>query len=438
LATYEVDDPSADLADRVLERLSAERRGLARPAGRRWWMGAGAGLLAAAAALTFLVRGAPSTGEIAFTYRAQMPIGGRAVAVGEPGAALSYRVERDGSAQVTQTAGSVFFRVERGGAFTVATPAGEVTVKGTCFRVEVDPMGITSGNIKAAAVGAAAATSVFLTVYEGRVLFANEHGRTELSAGERASARAGEAPHAAAQDSSPAPQRFIAALDAPASDVTREELLRRDRVQRENLARLGDRVKQLEAEAVSGGAKGAEGRKRETYVDPPKEELLDLAKRCRLAWDMPGLDDQKFGNQFDKELSNEERDAASRAAEEWNARTLHDLRGLYVEITGDSRAADVLSANALQEEIINKSADHAQLQQLFQRLSRERAGLAAPPADLKGASPIERYFRLVTGAGDQFEHALGQAIGAKRAHDLHANANGWGTRHGSSYGCPGE
>jgi hypothetical protein len=438
LAAYEVEDPPADLADRVLARLAAERTTAAAPraAGRRRWLGAIA--LSAAAAFGLWFRATPSAGTFTLSERAEVRIGARAVAVGERGAALSYRVSGDGSAHVTQTAGNVFFRVEHGRAFTVATPAGEVTVKGTCFRVEVSPMSIPSGNIKAAAVGALAATSVFLTVYEGRVLFANEHGRAELSAGERASARADEAPRAAAGPGLQAAQRFIAAIDAPGSDITREELLRRDQVQRENLVRLRDRVKELEADAERGGAKGATGRKEETFVDPPKEELLDLAKQCRLAWDMPSLEDNKFGDRFDKELSADERASASKAAEDWNARALRDLRALYVEITGDARAADVLSSNALQEEIINKSADHTQLQALFQRLSRERAGLAAPPADLKGTSPVERYFRLVTGAGDQFERAVGQAIGAGRAHELRAKQNGWGTRHGSSYGCPGE
>src|SRR5262249_13838709 len=180
----------AGFADRVL----AARRAPA-PRRPRWVLATLAAGLAAALVAALWHRGGIEKGTVAVLERTEIPLGRGAVAGAEPGAALAWGVD-DGAARIEQTRGDVFYRVERGGPFVVATPAGTVTVKGTCFRVEVTEM---KQAVIGAAVGAAAMAAVLVTVYEGRVLLANEHGATEVRAGEKARAQAGETPAAVAR-----------------------------------------------------------------------------------------------------------------------------------------------------------------------------------------------------------------------------------------------
>jgi hypothetical protein len=435
LQSYSVDEPPPDLADRVLERLQAERQP---PRRGRAVLGAVAISVAAALAIGLgWPRGRVASGEARVTTRATLALEHRGTAVAEPGATLRWQIAADGAAEVVQSTGDVFYRVERGGPFVVHTPGGDVTVKGTCFRVEVGDM--KRSVWVAGTVGAAAATTVLVSVYEGRVLLANERGRAEVAAGAQAVAAGDRAPRPLDEAT---PQKLVSALDAPTADVTREELLRRDQVQRDAITRLSGEVKKLRAaseeeEAPGGRKRAGEGRE-PTYVDPPKDELVEAAKKCRLNWDTPSLDSNKLGTNSKKlGLSPEEETLANKATEEFNARTLKELRALYTEVTGDARGAEALSATALEQEIIHKSASDDQLRQLFQQISGERAGLRPPSFDPKTAPVAERFFRLVTGMGDQYERALAGAIGASRAHELRTKDNGWGNRHGSSYGCPG-
>jgi hypothetical protein len=70
---------------------------------------------------------------------------------------------------------------------------------------------------------------------------------------------------------------------------------------------------------------------------------------------------------------------------------------------------------------------------LMQRVSRERAGLDRPPADLSKASPLERLMRAYLALGDQTEAALARRIGPDRAREI--RGDGWGSRTELS-GCP--
>src|SRR5262249_4079449 len=159
-----------------------------------WWVGVA--LVATAAVIALALRAspvAPSTGERITAARETLPLGGRGLAVAEPGSALGWRVDA-GAARIEPSAGDVGYRAEKGGPFVVRTPAGEVRVRGTCFRVEVDPM--KKGFLQMGA-GAAMATAVLVTVYEGKVILANEKGQTALAAGQQARVASGESPSAA-------------------------------------------------------------------------------------------------------------------------------------------------------------------------------------------------------------------------------------------------
>jgi hypothetical protein len=426
--------PPAGFADRVLLARAAEGRQAPR-AGRRVVLGAVAAVLVASLAIGLRLRssddahGAASPGE-----RASIALASRGVAVMAPGAELRWKIEH-GRAELEQPRGNVFYRVERGGAFVVHTPAGTVEVRGTCFSVEVGDMKIGRQGIIGATVGAALAGSVVVAVYEGRVSYANEHGQVTLGAGERAAATAGAAPRTL-----PEAQASAAAVAGPApATLTRDELVKRAEAQQLELAALRGRLHTFEAQGGASGASGAAGPNDRGYLNPTKEELAELAKECKLRWDEPkiGINPTTVGPERATEmgLSDDERQAMNRVTAEFNTRLIAELRGLYVELTGDTAGADGLSPGSLIEEIEEKSP-HADVQAAYQRLARERAGLQAAPADARGLSPIERLMRLRTGAGDRYEKDLGGALGPELAHRLREDKGGWGSRHSSSYGCP--
>jgi ferric-dicitrate binding protein FerR (iron transport regulator) len=432
-------EPPAGFADRVMAARDANAQKSPR---RRLRALLGAALLVGSAAAWLLAaRAGDAAGEVALDGRASVKIGRRGVAVGEAGARLQYRVH-NGDARVRQAAGNVFYRVEHGGPFVVSTPAGEVTVQGTCFRVEVEPMpmkGIERKSMVAAGVGAIAAATILVTVYEGRVLLANEHGKTVLSAGEQAGARSGEAP-APAHDAVAQNHDAVAQNSAPpAEGITREQLLARDQQQRAELDKLRVRVHELEGAAPAGGK--AAGKDDRPFFEPDKEELQAMARDCKLKWDNPtiGLNPPTLSARRASTLglSDQERVEIDRVSAEENARVLKELRALYVEVTGDKAGAESLAPQAMENEIMSKSPE-AVVQQTFYKLSHERAGLQAAPADLRGAPASERLMRLMTGLGDDYEQRLGAAIGPDRAHQLRAENNGWDSRNRSMVGCPGE
>lgn len=172
-----VDRPPPDFADRVIARHEAARHAATRR--RRITLAALA--LAAAAALLLLAQPDPSAdGAHEATTRTTLTLPARGLAVAEPGAALRWHTA--GAMRVEQTRGRIFYRIDDG-PLTVATPAGDITVRGTCFTVEVDPM---PSRLKTAALGALAGAAVTVAVYEGRVALQNDRGTLELAAGDHA------------------------------------------------------------------------------------------------------------------------------------------------------------------------------------------------------------------------------------------------------------
>ena len=148
-----------------------------------------------------------SNGQATLTANEEVHLAGRAIAVGQSDAKLTWNVDSAGAAVVEQSSGRVFYRVnrsERGAPFVVRTPGGDVRVLGTCFSVEIDPMTTTQqlsmwNKGKLAAAGAVAGAvltgAVMVTVFEGKVdLDSSEGTRLELSAGDAALSSAGRAP----------------------------------------------------------------------------------------------------------------------------------------------------------------------------------------------------------------------------------------------------
>ncbi len=193
LLAYAVPDTPAGLENRLIGALKDRGAipGEKAPGGRRSRLVAAVSLAAIAAvvAVVFLVRLGGRGGDRIMVERVTTPsiirISDRAVAMAEPGAELGYRVEDHGFVRVVQRLGTVTYRVE-GVAMEVETPAGEVSVQGTCFRVEVNEASSGEG---------APPHTLSVAVHAGRVAVENSGERLVLKEGERGAVRsAGAAP----------------------------------------------------------------------------------------------------------------------------------------------------------------------------------------------------------------------------------------------------
>ncbi len=450
LARWSPPGPPAGFAERVVAAGAADA-GTPRPeTGRRprWPLLVAGGAVAAALAM-FAWPASPlpdvAVATRSYATRETVALGGRGVAVVEPGAALGWQRNVGGLA-VQQSSGDVFYRVDRaeGAPFVVNTPAGDVRVTGTCFRVEVRPM-LPKSSLIGAAAGAAVATIAVVTVYEGKVLVASPSGKAEVQAGERVTLDDRPPMPAPDMPGQPGPQVAIAVPSEPSSTITREELLVRDKAQREQIAALSTRLKQLEDAVVAGGPvvkkRPVIGGEDGNWVDPTPEELADLAKECGVKIDLPAI----FRGQ-PMQVSSETAEALGITPEElaqvnqvfvdlaasWHAR----VRALYIEATGDVQGADQLSSHGMGEELQDKAIPGEQ-QALQRKLSYERAGLLKPPTDLSKASPYERYFRSFAALGEEAERLIAARIGAEKAHALRTQNNGWPMKMGIA-GCADE
>lgn len=419
--------PPADFADRVL----AARDATAPPPHRALRLRLIGGLAAAAtaAAVAVAIMRPPhraATGTLVASQRTTAVLGDRGLAVAEPEAELAWHIDDHGVADLVQHNGNVFYRVERGEAFVVHTPAGDVRVTGTCFRIEVTPMTSHQKLLLAGVAGAALATTVLVTVYEGHVIAETRSARTELGAGASATLGGdGEAIVAGA----------TLATSSDDAHATREQLLARARQQEIQLITLRARLARLEKTASAAGAEPHDGPEPgRLWHDPSPDRLAGWAAECHVRSDEPSLDRFSPLKEADTErgIQASELDGYNAAIGEMAKQWKDLVRGLYVETTGDAAGADTLSVEAMRREIEDKSP-RGEPELLRQRLSQERAGLAAPPADLSKTSPFERLLRAFVQLGDQSEAALGKRLGAERAHAI--RGEGWGSRTDSS-GCP--
>jgi hypothetical protein len=308
--------------------------------------------------------------------------------------------------------------------------------------VEVIPMKPSKASVLGAAAGAVIATAAVVTVYEGNVLVASPAGKAEVKAGERATLDG--APPLPSTVGGPPIALTVPA--EPSANITRDELLVRDKAQRDQIAALSTRLKDLEGAMAAGGGvvkrKHPGGPEDDTgYVDPSKEDLLALSKQCGLKIDLPAMV-RGEGQTINPEtaeavgLSAEEVAQANQVFNDLKQSWLVRVRGWYVEATGDHQGADQLSAHAMAEELRDKAAP-GEPEALQKRISYERAGLLPVPTDLSRTSPFERYYRAFVDFGNETERTLAAKIGAEKAHAVRAENGGWGMRM-SVAGCSDE
>lgn len=439
LGGYEVPAPPEGFADRVMAEAAPARAPATRS--RAPWL-IGASVAAAAAAAIALWPAAPVVGELSATERTEVELADRGVAVAEAGADLAWTVEGE-SADVEQPAGDVFYRVEPSERFVVHTPAGDVSVRGTCFRVEVSDMNVSPQLYVGAAVGALVAGSVAVTVYEGEVDVRNDHGEVSLAAGERSVLTPSEAPSAPAEatdrpELSGEPARSeaptaeeIDAMDTDALRARLRTLSSRDREQAHEIERLRGLIEDADLQADAG---------RGHFFPASREQLQQWAEACQLRLDQPpvmGMEPGRLGDHRETlGLSAEEAEVVQEAIEHVHASLTEDLRALYVEATGDVAGASQLSPRAMLAEIQDKASQAERDRRIMNLIARERAGLATPPPPDAELSPTERAVRRYARVGDDFQRRLAQSLGPQRAHELRAQEGGWPWSHSIFSGCP--
>src|SRR5436853_247867 len=77
---------------------------------------------------------------------------------------------------------------------------------------------------------------------------------------------------------------------------------------------------------------------------------------------------------------------------ELHKRWAERVRAIYIDVVGEAGADSTLSAQAMEQEIEDKSPGDER-SAIQARIAQERAGLVAPPADWSPASPVERPVR---------------------------------------------
>lgn len=182
----------------------------------------------------------------------------------------------------------------------------------------------------------------------------------------------------------------------------------------------------------------------EDWFDPSPETLKRLADRCEVRMDSPpilGTDlpvlDGKEGKRLG--LSSEETTGVNNVLASLQKQWREQVVTLYIEATGDQDGAQTMSIHAMGNEIADKALPGEQ-EMVLKKLSHERAGLLPVPTDFSQMSPYERYMRLFSSFGDQFESALTPILGPERARSFRAGGRGQGigAMRAGMGGCPDE
>ena len=177
------------------------------------------------------------------------------------------------------------------------------------------------------------------------------------------------------------------------------------------------------------------------WFDPSPDTLRDFADECRVRYDVPpvtAIEPVAIGEQMASEigLDASEREIINRVLRVMHERWMQTVRALYIEATGDTSGAEVLSPQSMGQELQEKSVPGEEAR-VRQRIAQERAGLAEPPTDWQKESALSRYYRSLGRLGDEMEALLGSEIGVQRARQLRERTHGWGQQE-EYVGCPKE
>jgi hypothetical protein len=392
--------PPAGFAQRVTAGLP-RRAPFAKAPAPRWLPVAIAAALAVVLCVGWLVLTRDESGRLLARERAQVELGGRAVAVLEAGAELRWRGPR-----VTQASGAVFYRVEPGAVFRVDTPSGTVEVLGTCFSIALEPERDDR--------------SMRVAVYEGRVRVLAGTDVLELAAGEAAQAGVAgirrdqrgvlDAAAGAIAPSGAPGQVDDAVVDALDQRVARlrAELstLRREK------SALDARVQSAErALARAEGTPPA----RHPY-DLAEDDWKELARTGRVKFRLPcARPDFAVSPELADRLGLAPDDASviERVYAASRERVWRALRPLCVAELGSEAIADRIDRQGCEMVILESQAhrDPAAKDAAMRQVAEMRAGLRPLPGPGEVLHPVASMLLVLTGEQARFEAELGEALG---------------------------
>jgi hypothetical protein len=451
LSAWEPTAPRAGFAERVLAETKEEGPPRMQRANRSW--NARRVLVASSLVASVVLAigfgrarlGRSSHGDAIAKERTEVPFG-RGVAVLEPGAHMTWNDD-----EIVQPAGDIFYRVERGETFRVKTPAGDVEVRGTCFRVHVEPAVPTNGekdhdmntrDLKSAAIGAALTSIAFVTVYEGKVAVSHAAESVTLTAGESARADGagvskigGTLSSADSEHALSADEALAAANENLVGDVSdyRRKLEALDAEKHEVETRLGAAEKKLAA--TDAQALGT------NPFDLAKEDWSELAKTGTVKYKLPCLkfDGWKPGADDLNKLGLAPTDAPTiqDAYKRSTARVWAVLKPLCAQAVGSAEVAERIGPDSCVHIILDleREQNSAAANQAMYDIGAIRSGKKPVPAAGEQVDPVLQMFLTLTDGTPAFERDLAQSFGPDEAHRL-AYADGMCS--GSSiFGGPG-
>lgn len=436
LEAWHAAEPPPGFAERVLRevvrapevRLAEARRSWRRP------LAAGAAALALAAGLLLILRRPPSSGERIAAERVEVPIGGRAVLVLEPGAEVRWSGD-----DVVQARGDVFYRVEPGARFSVHTPAGDVEVKGTCFEVRVRPIGreeaeMQKRDVKAGAVGAAMSALAFVAVYEGKVAASRGAGHVDLRAGESAQLGPDGAVKTTASGEAAAREferNAAAAEPEDPQDRANRNLVRQVGEYRSRLeaivrekSDLETKLKKTEQSLAAAQDGGPVALKPEFDVTP--DDWKEYAKDGTIKYQLPCIDPKGDGWTPTPDKLNALglaphdgvvlKDAYRRSSQRvWAA-----IKPLCAQAVGSEEVASRIGPGTCIHLVLDTESerDRAAAQKAREVVGEIRAGIRPPPGPNEPQNPVLKLFLATTAASKDLEHDLAQSFGPEEAHRL--------------------
>lgn len=460
---WSVPQPSVEFAAGVLAAHFADEEAPAKaqtqPPNRRWvWLGSVAAVLLVAGLVWALRGGTTVEDQLEARQLETVALGDRATAVAQPGTKMKWSVDSDGTTRIDQSSGRVFYRVDHGERFDVVTPRGTVTVTGTCFEVDLESPTMKTHNVRAGALGAALASALVVTVYEGGVVLANDHGSVDLAAGDSGRVSDARAPvrfdpdgadgdrDSQLADASVASKKKageiagdpMAHIARQARDIDRireEKDAQAVRIQEleEQVIELGGAIDPKSPEAAKARAKMCASQSRGgncPFLEPDQETLIEMARCATVKIDSLGFVDnpdppspgsiaERLGV-TDPAEAEKLHAAATKQYDGYN----DALREMYLELGGDEATAEDASGKTL-ESFIFDQLDRELVGDIQRRIAEERAGLRQAPTDQSAMPLEERVSRLMAESGNEFERLVGDSLGEERARELRRKHDGW-------------
>ncbi len=348
----------------------------------------------------------PSVGELVATQRTTISVADRGLAVAEQGTRLNWK-QQSGGTIVAQRSGNVFYRIdtsEDDHPFYVEMHGIRITVVGTCFRVEEKPL---KPIIKGSILGAAMATTVVVTVYEGKVSVARigAHTATMVEAGNRVTVSKDQPivaakPILSNEEDTLAVKGDLSAAQARIADLEQE---------------IGSMLSQKDKVGFNEGANKVEPWE---LVDPSQELLDELAKNCSLHINTPASFDSidSMGSKvIEASLTEEEIEKSNDILARLQLRYQPQLRDMYEDLTGDIAPSNISFATLVGIAQFDLRRDGNEDLGVARKLAEERAGWREPVEDDKLS---HEAIRLGQRLSVDYHKQLVDAFGATKAKEF--------------------